>query len=85
MAAEKDIDKVIQGRFFPAQRQGILIEVGAAGPNYLSIGASFRERGWMVISIEPNPYFCDQHLSAGHEALQYACSSEDEDQVDFYV
>jgi FkbM family methyltransferase len=32
-----------------------------------------------------NPYFCDQHLSAGHEALQYACSSEDKDQVDFYV
>jgi FkbM family methyltransferase len=85
MAAEKDIDKVIQDRFFPIQKQGVLIEVGAAGPSYLSIGASFRERGWTVIAIEPNPYFCEQHLSAGHQILQYACSSEDKDQVDFYV
>ena len=85
MAAEKDIDKVIQDRFFPTERKGVLIEVGAAGPSYLSIGASFRERGWMVIAIEPNPYFYEQHLSAGHQILQYACSNEDKDQVDFYV
>lgn len=85
MAAEKDIDKVIQDRFFPTQKQGVLVEVGAAGPSYLSIGASFRERGWVVIAIEPNPYFCEQHLSAGHQIHQYACSSEDKDQVDFYV
>jgi FkbM family methyltransferase len=85
MAAEKDIDRVIQDRFFPTQKQGVLVEVGAAGPSYLSIGASFRERGWVVIAIEPNPYFCEQHVAVGHQIHQYACSSEDKDQVDFYV
>ena len=85
MAAEKDIDKVVQDRFFPTQKQGVLIEVGAADPSYLSIGASFRKRDWTVIAVEPNPYFCEKHIAAGQPILQYACGSEDKDDVDFYL
>jgi hypothetical protein len=85
MAAEKDIDRIVQSEFFSDNIPGVLIEVGAARPDYLSIGASFRERGWQVISIEPNPGFCELHRAQGHNILQYACSEEDKDDVDFYV
>lgn len=85
MAAEKDIDIVIQRELLPGQLQGVLIEVGAAKPDYLSIGASFRQMGWKVISIEPNPTFCALHHALGHDVLQYACSDRDADNVEFFV
>ncbi len=85
MAAEKDIDLVIQREFFPGQASGLLIEVGAAKPDYLSVGESFRKLGWQVISIEPNPAFCALHEALGHDILQYACSDHDADNVDFFV
>ncbi len=85
MAAEKDIDRIVQQEFFSGGRRGVLIEVGAAKPDYLSISASFRELGWEVISIEPNPDFCALHRALGHEVLQYACSDEDRDDMDFFV
>ena len=85
MAAEKDVDGVVQVRFFPGESRGFLVEVGAAKPDYLSVGASFRRIGWTVISVEPNPTFCEAHRALGHEVLQFACSDEDRDEVDFYV
>ncbi len=85
MSAEKDIDLVVQKTFFSDSSDGVLIEVGAAKPDYLSIGASFRAKGWKVISIEPNPAFCELHRAEGHEIHQYACSDEDRDSVDFFV
>jgi len=62
-----------------------MVEVGAARPDYLSIGAHFRKLGWQVLSIEPNPDFCAQHRALGNEVAQYACSDEDKDNVDFFV
>ena len=54
MAAEHDIDVVVRDDFFPRparkilgilpQRNRVIIEVGAARPDYLSIGASFGTR-----------------------------------------
>ena len=87
LAAEKDIDKVVREAFFRnlPQGKGVLVEVGAARPDYLSIGASFREVGWRVIAIEPNPEFCAMHRALGLEVLQYACSDEDRDGVDFFL
>ncbi len=85
MAAEREIDQVVRERFFADGRTGVLVEVGAAKPDYLSIGASFRERGWTVISIEPNPVFCAMHRARGHEVLEYACSDEDRDDAEFFV
>ncbi len=85
MAAEKDIDEVIQKQFSPGVVSGVLVEVGAAKPDYLSVGASFRNLGWKVISIEPNPNFCALHRAMGYEILQYACSDTDAEDVAFFV
>ena len=85
MAAEKDVDVVVQGRFFPGEGRGVLVEVGAAKPDYLSIGASFRKLGWTVIPVEPNPDFCAMHRALGHQVLEYACGEDDRDNVEFYV
>jgi FkbM family methyltransferase len=94
VAAEQDIDVVIQNQFFERQRTfwpfvrpatRVIVEVGAARPDYLSISASFRALGWKVVAIEPNPAFCAAHKAMGFDVLQYACSDEDRNQVDFYV
>ncbi len=83
--AEADVDKIVQQRFFPAQRSGIFVEVGAARPDYLSNSALYRSLGWTVIAIEPNPEFCALHRERGFEILEYACGDHDEDGVDFSV
>lgn len=94
MAAEQDIDIYIRDHFFPPRklfgflpdwRKRTIVEVGAARPDYLSVSASFRKLGWKVIAVEPNPQFCQAHRALGYEVLQYACSDEDKDNVDFYV
>ena len=83
--AEGNVDLIIQRRFFPEQRSGIFVDIGAARPDYLSISALYRSMGWRVIAIEPNPVFCDLHRQKGYEVLQYACGDHDEDNVDFFV
>jgi len=83
--AEGDVDLIVMGRFFPGCGQGVLVEVGAARPDYLSISKKFRAAGWRIIAIEPNPDFCELHQKLGHEILQYACSDRDQDDVDFFV
>jgi len=85
MAAENDVDVIVQDAFFPTAQRGVLVEVGAARPDYLSISQRFRMAGWKVIAIEPNPEFCAMHRAAGHEVLEYACSDHDADNVPFYV
>jgi FkbM family methyltransferase len=85
MAAEHDIDLLVRKVFFPNLRKGVLVEVGAARPDYLSIGASFRELGWKVIAIEPNPEFCAAHRALGFDVLEYAASDTEEDNADFFV
>lgn len=84
--AEDEIDRFVREKFFPDYScKGVIVEVGAAGPQYLSISRHFRESGWQVLAIEPNPDFCDLHRKAGFEVLQYACGDHDEDGVDFEV
>ncbi|AWN43798.1 FkbM family methyltransferase [Methylobacterium durans] len=86
MAAEHDVDKLVQSTFFKGAKEGgVLVEVGAARPNYLSISESFRALGWKIIAVEPNPVFCEEHRKLGHEILQYACSDHDEDEAEFYI
>jgi FkbM family methyltransferase len=83
--AEGNIDKIVFDRFFTDQSTGTCIEVGAARPDWLSIGALFRSKGWDVIAIEPNPVFAEMHRGRSHTVLQYACGDHDEDNVDFSV
>jgi FkbM family methyltransferase len=83
---ESDVDLVVQAAFFPDPAyRGTMIEVGAAKPDYLSVSATFRARGWRVISIEPNPYFCEMQRRHGIDVLQYACGDADKDDVSFFV
>jgi FkbM family methyltransferase len=85
MAAEHDVDRVVRDAFFADRKTGTIVEVGAARPDYLSISASFRELGWKVIAIEPNPDFCAAHRALGHVVLQYAASDTDADHQPFQV
>jgi FkbM family methyltransferase len=84
--AEGGVDDIVNRKFFSDPGPGkIFVEVGAARPDYLSTSALFRNLGWRIIAIEPNPDFCKLQQDKGHEVLQYACGAEDEDNVDFFV
>ncbi|TCL00602.1 FkbM family methyltransferase [Shimia isoporae] len=88
MAAESDIDIHLLNHYFaqrPNGRTHVLVEIGAASPEYLSIGAGFRKAGWRVLSVEPNPIFAEQHRRMGHEIYEFAASDSDADEVDFYL
>jgi FkbM family methyltransferase len=82
--AEFETDRLVRENFYPDwSHQGVFVEVGAASPDYLSMSQHFRESGWRVIAIEPNPYFCAKHRERGYEILEYACGDRDEDDVPF--
>jgi FkbM family methyltransferase len=83
--AEGNVDKRVRARFFPGDNPGVLVEVGAAHPEYLSVSAMYRDLGWRVIAVEPNPEFCELHRARGHDILQYACGDHDEEDVDFCI
>jgi len=85
MAAEGNVDRIVLDAFFHDRSKGVLVEVGAARPDYLSISASFRALGWKVIAIEPNPEFCAAHRAKGHDVLEYACSDWESDNANFFV
>lgn len=86
MSAEQDVDRKVLAAFFPDPGfQGVLVEVGAARPDYLSISAGFRRHGWKVVAIEPNPEFCAAHRALGYDVLQYACSDVEQDDAEFFV
>lgn len=81
---EGDVDLVVEAAFFadPSYR-GVMVEVGAARPDFLSVGAHFRAKGWRVISIEPNPAFAELHRDLGHEIIECACGESDQNDVPF--
>jgi len=83
--AEHQLDLVVQRAFFRGTPAGVMVEVGAAGPEFLSVGALFRDLGWRVIAVEPNPVFAAEHRQAGHEILEYACADRDQDRVPFQL
>jgi len=70
-------------KFFNNKKDGIMVEVGAAGPEFLSQSKPFRDIGWRCICIEPNPKFAQMHRDVGNEIYEYACSYEDKDDVNF--
>ena len=83
--AEGDVDHLVSNRFFADLNQGVVVEVGAARPDYLSISALFRSRGWEIVAIEPNPAYAEFYERQGIDVLAYACGDHDEDDVDFMV
>jgi FkbM family methyltransferase len=83
--AEGNVDHIISNRFFPHERAGVFVDVGAARPDFLSISSLFRSLRWRILAIEPNPEFCELHRERGHEIWEYACGDHDEDDVEFIV
>ncbi len=83
--AEGGVDEAVRARFFPSLHRGVLVDVGAGRPYFLSNSALFRAIGWRILAIEPNPSFCAEHRAEGHEILQYACSDHDQDSVTFSI
>jgi FkbM family methyltransferase len=85
MAAEHDVDR---GRARCVLRWGdggVLVEIGAARPDYLSISASYRALGWKIIAIEANPEFCAAHGALGYDVLMYAVRDTEADDAKFFV
>jgi FkbM family methyltransferase len=83
--SEGGVDRLVYDQFFPGVTSGVFVDVGAARPDFLSVSALYRDRGWRVIAIEPNPVFCEAYRAAGFEVLEYACADRDEDNVPFQV
>jgi FkbM family methyltransferase len=76
--AEFDTDKYLRENFFPDfSYKGVMVEVGAGPPTFISTSKHFRNNGWRTICIEPNPKFVKQHKKEGSEVYQYACSDEE--------
>ena len=73
----------LKDKFFNEIESGIMVEVGAAGPEFLSQSKPFRDIGWRCICIDPNPEFVKMHRDIGNEIYEYACSYEDKDDVNF--
>lgn len=72
---EYGTDKFIRENFFPDENyNGVMIEVGAGPPSFISNSKHFRESGWRTICVEPNPKFVEQHKNEGSEVYQFACS-----------
>jgi FkbM family methyltransferase len=84
--AEQDIDiKVFKKFFNDGETNRVFVDVGAARPDFLSISALYRKEGWRVIAIEPNPEFAKMHRDLGHEIYEYACGTENKDNVEFCI
>ena len=77
------LSNYVLAKFFNNKVDGIMVEVGAAGPNFISQSKPFKDFGWRCICVEPNPEFAEQHREVGNEIYEYACSYEESDDVDF--
>jgi FkbM family methyltransferase len=84
--AEYLTDRHIRSAFFPdLAKRGVMVEVGCATPELLSMSKHFRDCGWRCIGVEPNPRFVALHKQAGNEVYQYAAGDRNADNQDFIV
>jgi FkbM family methyltransferase len=76
--SEFETDKYLREKFFPdLDYKGIMVEVGAGPPEFISNSKHFRDYGWRTIAVEPNPKFVKQHQDHNSEVYHYACSNEE--------
>lgn len=84
--AEHNLDQIIRQRYFPDfNYKGTIVEIGGATPEFISNSKHFKDTGWRVIVVEPNPTFAEMHKLAGNEIFEIACSNENSDNVDFTI
>ena len=73
--SETLIDQWIRNNIFPNEEyKGVMVEVGAATPEYISNSYHWRVNEWRTISIEPNPIFAEEHRKVGSEVVQCGVS-----------
>lgn len=85
--AQFDTDKIIYEEYFPKDYIGTCIEVGAVDGVESSNTLFFERRGWECLCIEPQPgpgYFASLKKNRKN-ALNYAISSIDIDEIEFTV
>lgn len=77
-------DHVIRS-YFPDQDTGNCIEVGAVDGVFISNTLHFEENGWNVLCIEPIPHYFEKLKRNRKNALNYAVSNVNADNVKFTV
>lgn len=84
--AEYFTDRYLRKTFFPDfNYKGVLVEVGCATPELISMSQHFRINGWRCVGIEPNPKFVALHRAVGNEVYQYAAADFELDDYPFQV
>lgn len=78
-------DLLIFEKYFNSESDKICLEVGAAHPEILSTSKIFRDKGWRIISVEPNPEFVKLHKQWGNEIYEYAISNYIRNDVKFEI
>jgi FkbM family methyltransferase len=76
------MDKTIRD-YFPNQLTGNCIEVGAVDGVFISNTLHFEENGWNVLCIEPIPSYFEDLKKNRKNAINYAASSVNSDDVKF--
>ena len=82
--AEFETDLIIWENYF-LNTVGVMVEVGCAGPIIYSMSKLFRDKGWRCVGIDPNPFFINQHRMLGNEVYEYAVSTKNEIDVEFFM
>lgn len=70
---------------FPENYIGTLVEVGGGPPVYISISTHFRNLNWKIITIEPNPDFCQEYKRMNLDVLEYAVCESDKGETTFKI
>ena len=82
--AEANVDQIVYERFFQG-RVGVFLDIGAARPDFLSMSATYRLKGWHVVALEPNPAYKQRYAELGITVLPFAISEVEQDDVEFTV
>jgi FkbM family methyltransferase len=82
--AEFETDHIIWENYF-LNKVGVMVEVGCADPIIYSMSKLFRDKGWRCIGVEPNPFFTNKHRMLGNEVYEYAVSTQNATDVDFFM
>jgi FkbM family methyltransferase len=73
--SETKVDEWIRDNHFTDwDYKGVMVEVGAATPEYISNSYHWRVNDWRTISIEPNPKFAEEHRKVDSEVVECAVS-----------
>lgn len=84
MASNIEMAKILS-EYFPENYKATLLEVGAAHPEMISISLPLRSLNWNIISIEPNPEFCEEFRKRNLPILEYAACAEDKGSTTFQI